>query len=132
MYVPYAAVYYVDRVHLMCSINAACHYLAMSDYFTMEIVLLAFGALLQCPIWLFMLLLLDVNKSGGNVSDLFKHYFLVSANLRYYLKFLLLIVNLFFSLYINMYFKVIRLYYFIDSYSYPVLQFNCDLFDCML
>jgi len=61
MYVPYAAVYYVDRVHLMCSINAACHYLAMSDYLTMEILLLAFGALLQCPIWLFVLLLLDVN-----------------------------------------------------------------------
>ncbi|XP_011632974.1 uncharacterized protein LOC105424434 [Pogonomyrmex barbatus] len=76
MYVPYAAVYYVDRVHLMCSINAACHYLAMSDYLTMEIILLAFGALVQCPIWFFVLLLLDINKSGGNVSDIFKRYFL--------------------------------------------------------
>ncbi|KYQ59358.1 ATP-binding cassette sub-family A member 5 [Trachymyrmex zeteki] len=76
MYVPYAAVYYVDRVHLMCSINAACHYLAMSDYLTMEIILLAFGALLQCPIWLIILLILDINKSGGNVSDVFKYYFL--------------------------------------------------------
>lgn len=76
MYVPYAAVYYVDRVHLMCSINAACHYLSMSDYLTMEIILLAFGALLQCPIWFFVLLLVDINKSGGNVSDMLKHYFL--------------------------------------------------------
>jgi len=95
MYVPYAAVYYVDRVHLMCSINAACHYLAMSDYLTTEIILLAFGALLQCPVWFFVLLLLDINKSGGNVSDTFKRYFVVSINLKL-LKFLLLIVDLFF------------------------------------
>ncbi|EGI60698.1 ABC transporter A family member 4 [Acromyrmex echinatior] len=80
MYVPYAAVYYVDRVHLMCSINAACHYLAMSDYLTMEIILLAFGALLQCPVWFIVLLILDINKSGGNVSDVFKHYFLRDGN----------------------------------------------------
>lgn len=76
MYVPYAAVYYVDRVHLMCSINAACHHLTMSDYLTTEIILMAFGVLLHCPMWFFMLLLLDIKKSGGNVSDFFK-YFLV-------------------------------------------------------
>lgn len=77
MYVPYAVVYYVDRVHLMCSINAACHYLTMSDYLTKEIILMAFGVLLHCPLWFFMLLLIDIKKSGGSISDVFK-YFLVS------------------------------------------------------
>ncbi|KAI4494625.1 hypothetical protein M0804_000826 [Polistes exclamans] len=74
MYVPFAAVYYVDRVHLMCSINAACHHLTMSDYLTTEIILMAVGVLLHCPLWFFVLLLLDIKKSGGNVSDLFKHF----------------------------------------------------------
>lgn len=74
MYVPYAAVYYVDRVHLMCSINAACHHLTMSDYLTTEIVLMAVGVLLHCPLWFFVLLLLDIKKSGGNISDFFKHF----------------------------------------------------------
>ncbi|XP_036138839.1 ABC transporter A family member 1 [Monomorium pharaonis] len=74
MYVPYAAVYFVDRVYLMCSINAACNYLTMSDYLTKEIIALAFGAMLQCPIWFLLLILLDINKSGGNVSDTFKRY----------------------------------------------------------
>ncbi|XP_066591826.1 cholesterol transporter ABCA5-like [Prorops nasuta] len=74
MYVPYAAVYYVDRVHLMCSINAACHHLTMSDYLTTEIILMAVGVLLHCPLWFFVLLLLDIKKSGGNVSDIFKHF----------------------------------------------------------
>ncbi|XP_043254267.1 ABC transporter A family member 1-like isoform X1 [Colletes gigas] len=74
LYVPYAAVYYVERVHLMCSINAACHHLTMSDYLTTEIILMAFGVLLHCPVWFFVLLLLDIKKSGGNVSDIFKHF----------------------------------------------------------
>ncbi|XP_017880849.1 ATP-binding cassette sub-family A member 5-like isoform X1 [Ceratina calcarata] len=74
LYVPYAAVYYVGRVHLMCSINAACHHLTMSDYLTAEIILMAFGVLLHCPLWFFVLLLLDIKKSGGNVSDVFKHF----------------------------------------------------------
>ncbi|KOX68527.1 ATP-binding cassette sub-family A member 5 [Melipona quadrifasciata] len=74
LYVPYAAVYYVERVHLMCSINAACHHLTMSDYLTTEIILMAFGVLLHCPVWFFVLLLLDIKKSGGNVSDILKHF----------------------------------------------------------
>ncbi|XP_012287761.1 ATP-binding cassette sub-family A member 5 isoform X2 [Orussus abietinus] len=74
MYVPYAAVYYVDRVHLMCSINAACHHLTMSDYLTTEIILMAVGVLLHCPLWFFVLLVLDIKKSGGNVSDIFKYF----------------------------------------------------------
>ncbi|GAB1868912.1 ABC transporter domain-containing protein [Camponotus japonicus] len=74
MYVPYAAVYYVDRVYLMCSINAACHHLTMSDYLTTEIMLMAFGVLLHIPLWFFVLLLLDIKKNGGNVSDFFKYF----------------------------------------------------------
>lgn len=79
MYVPYAAVYYVDRVHLMCSINTACQHLTMSDYLTTEIIIMGVGVLLHCPVWFFVLLLLDIKKSGGNISDLFK-YFIVSIN----------------------------------------------------
>lgn len=90
MYVPYAAVYYVDRVYLMCSINAACHHLNMSDYLTTEIILMAFGVLLHIPLWFFVLLLLDIKKSGGNVSDFFK-YFLVSTN--FALSLALLVLN---------------------------------------
>lgn len=71
MYVPYAAVYYVVRVHLMCSINAACHHLTMWDYLTTEIIIMAFGVLLHIPLWFYVLLLLDIKKSGGNVN-LFK------------------------------------------------------------
>lgn len=78
MYVPYAAVYYVDRVHLMCSINAACHHLTMSDYLTTEIILMAVGVILHIPVWFIVLVLLDIKKTGGNVGDALK-YFLVSS-----------------------------------------------------
>lgn len=78
MYVPYAALYYIDRVYLMCSINATCHHLSISDYFTSEILIMAFGVILHCPVWFFVLLLLDTKKNGGNLRDFFKYY-LVSA-----------------------------------------------------
>lgn len=68
MYVPYAAVYYVVRVHLMCSINAACHHLTMWDYLTTEIIIMVFGVLLHIPLWSYVLLLLDIKKNGGNVN----------------------------------------------------------------
>lgn len=74
MYLPYAAVYYVDRVHLMCSINTACHHLTMSDYLTPEIITMALGVLLHCPLWFFVLLILDIKKTGGNVNDVFKYF----------------------------------------------------------
>ncbi|XP_046734287.1 cholesterol transporter ABCA5-like isoform X1 [Diprion similis] len=74
MYVPYAAVYYVDRVHLMCSINAACHHLTMSDYLTTEIILMAVGVILHIPIWFIILVMLDIKKTGGNISDALKYF----------------------------------------------------------
>lgn len=78
MYIPYATVYYVDRVYLMCSLNAACHHLTMSDYLTTEIVVMAIAMLVHCPMWYFVLILLDIKKSGGKISDFFKDC-LVSA-----------------------------------------------------
>lgn len=74
MYLPYAAIYYVDRVHLMCSINEACHHLTVTDYLTAEIVVMGLGVLLQYPVWFFVLLLLDVKKNGGKITDVFKYY----------------------------------------------------------
>lgn len=74
MYLPYASVYYVDRVHLMCSINAACHHLTMSDYMTSEIIIMAVGALIHIPIWFFVLMILDIKKTGGRLSDVFKYF----------------------------------------------------------
>lgn len=77
MYVPYAALYYVDRVHLICSRNLTCHHLSIFDYLTPEIIIMAVSVIIHCPIWFFLLMLLDTKKSGGNVKDFFK-YFLVS------------------------------------------------------
>ncbi|PSN57079.1 ATP-binding cassette sub-family A member 5 [Blattella germanica] len=79
MYLPYAVVYYVDRVHLMCQVNKACTHLSLPDYMTHEIIVMLVGILLHIPIWFFILLILDIKKSGGRASDVFKH-FLRSSN----------------------------------------------------
>ena len=74
MYLPYAVVYFVDRVHLMCQVNKACTNLTLADYLTDEIIVMLVGILLHIPFWFFVLLILDIKKSGGRASDVFKHF----------------------------------------------------------
>lgn len=69
MYTPYAVVYYVQRVHLMCQVNSACTHLTVSDYMTDEIILMFVGTILHIPFWFFILMVLDVKKNGGKVRD---------------------------------------------------------------
>lgn len=73
MYVPYAIVYFVDRVHLMCRLNSACNELTFGDYMSDEnLVIIVIGTLLHIPIMSCILLIADVKKSGGKLSDAFR------------------------------------------------------------
>ncbi|KAJ8921257.1 hypothetical protein NQ315_013729 [Exocentrus adspersus] len=72
MYIPYAIVYYVQRVYIMCSVNVACTELTLADYVTDEIIVMVVGILVHIPFWFFMLLIIDIKKSGGKVRDAFK------------------------------------------------------------
>lgn len=74
MYIPYAIVYYVQRVYLMCKHNGACSSanLDLTDYMTDEIVVMLVGIFLHIPFWYFVLMVVDIKKSGGKVSEAFK------------------------------------------------------------
>jgi ATP-binding cassette subfamily A (ABC1) protein 5 len=76
-YLPYAIVYFVDRVYLMCRVNSACTNLTFADYLTDEIIVMLVSSLLQIPILLYVLLVLDIKKSGGRASDFFKHFMVI-------------------------------------------------------
>lgn len=69
MYMPFAAFYYVQRVHTMCSVNFTCQYLTIFDYLTSDIIVMAIGAMVHCPIYFVTLIFLDVRKSGGSYKD---------------------------------------------------------------
>lgn len=72
MYIPYAIVYYVQRVYIMCKVNIACTELTLGDYVTPEIIVMVIGIIIHIPFWFFMLLVIDIKKSGGRVRDAFK------------------------------------------------------------
>lgn len=74
MYTPYAIVYYIQRVYVMCKVNVACTSLSLEDYLTDEIIMMAVGCLLNIPFWFVVLLVLDIKKSGGKISDAFKFF----------------------------------------------------------
>ena len=74
MYIPYAVLYFVDRVYMMCRVNLACTNLTVADYVTDEIIVMLVGIVIHIPIWFFVLLILDIKKSGGKASDVFKHF----------------------------------------------------------
>lgn len=90
MYIPYALVYYVQRVYIMCKVNYACTTLTLTDYMTDEIIVMLVGILLHIPFWFFMLLIIDIKKSGGRVSDAFKFFKVVSCESRRKCEFTLL------------------------------------------
>ncbi|XP_029731356.2 cholesterol transporter ABCA5-like [Aedes albopictus] len=73
MYIPYATVYFVDRVYIACQLSSACAELSMAHYMTEEMIVMACGCLLHIPIWAFCLRVSDVMKSGGRLRDLFHH-----------------------------------------------------------
>lgn len=71
MYIPYAAVYFVDRVYVACTLNNACDELTLANYMTQEVIVMAFSVLLHIPIWSVCLRLAEIKKSGGRTSELF-------------------------------------------------------------
>lgn len=75
MYIPYAAVYYVQRVYLMCQVSSACTELHLTDYFTNEIIVLLVAIVVHMPFWFALLVIIDIKKSGGRVRDGFKFLF---------------------------------------------------------
>ncbi|CAH1111719.1 unnamed protein product [Psylliodes chrysocephalus] len=72
MYLPYAIIYFVQRVDLACKSNFGCTELTLYNYMTPEIVVMFIGLILHIPFWFLILLIVDVKKSGGRVRDVFK------------------------------------------------------------
>lgn len=72
MYIPYAAIYFVDRVYVSCRLSSACAELSLSNYMTEEVIVMALGAILHIPIWALILRIVDIRKSGGKVRDAFR------------------------------------------------------------
>lgn len=71
MYIPYALIYFVDRIYINCRLSSTCAELSISNYLTEEIIVMAFGVLLHIPIWILFLKVVDVKKNGGRTRDIF-------------------------------------------------------------
>lgn len=72
MYIPYAAVYFVDRIYISCRLSSACAELSIANYMTEELIIMGVGCILHLPIWTLGLRILDIRKGGGKVRDAFR------------------------------------------------------------
>lgn len=72
MYIPYAAVYFVDRVYVACTLSNACGELTLVNYMTQEVIVMAASVLLHIPIWSLCLRIAEIQKSGGRTSEVFR------------------------------------------------------------
>lgn len=72
MYIPYALVYFVDRVYIACNLNSACADLSLLDYMTEEIIVMIVSVIIHIPIWSLCLRIVDLKKNGGRLSDIWK------------------------------------------------------------
>lgn len=69
MYIPYAAIYFVDRVYVACRLSSACAELTLANYMTEEVCVMAIGAVLHIPIWAVILRIIDERHSGSTGSS---------------------------------------------------------------
>ncbi|XP_026331721.1 ATP-binding cassette sub-family A member 5-like, partial [Hyposmocoma kahamanoa] len=67
MYIPYAIIFYVDRVYVTCNLRGLCTTPALSSYFTFEVWVLIISMLVHIPICGAALLAADRLKSGGRI-----------------------------------------------------------------
>lgn len=72
MYIPYALIYFVDRIYIACSISNACSHLTIANYMTEEIIVMLASSLLHVPIWSVCLRIADIKKNGGKVRDMLR------------------------------------------------------------
>lgn len=72
MYIPYALIYFVDRIYIACSISSACANLSIINYMTEEIVVILVSSVLHIPVWWIGLQIADIKKSGGRVRDVIR------------------------------------------------------------
>ncbi|XP_065201451.1 uncharacterized protein LOC135832246 isoform X2 [Planococcus citri] len=70
-YLPFAIIYFVGRVFLLCLANEACVYLTITDYFTPEIIIILASCLLQIPLFVVLLRMLELWKCGRSMKSFF-------------------------------------------------------------
>lgn len=66
MYIPYALVYFVDRIYIGCSLTS----LSFINYMTEEIIVMIISVVLHIPIWSVCLRVVDIKKNGGRITDM--------------------------------------------------------------
>nr|XP_022912468.1 ATP-binding cassette sub-family A member 3-like [Onthophagus taurus] len=81
MYIPYAIFYYVQRTYMICGVPDICNTLTISNYMTTEIYVILIGIIVQIPIYSIILVVIDVLKSGGHISEVFKCFFITPDEL---------------------------------------------------
>lgn len=72
MYIPYALVYFVDRIFIACNLNSACANLSFVNYMTEEIIVMIVSVIIHIPIWSVCLKIVDIKKNGGKIKDLIR------------------------------------------------------------
>lgn len=72
MYIPYALVYFVDRIYIACSLTSACASLSFINYMTEEIIVMIISVVLHIPIWSVCLRIVDIKKNGGKITEIWK------------------------------------------------------------
>lgn len=72
MYIPYALVYFVDRIYIACNLSSACADLSFVNYMNEEIIVMIVSVIIHIPIWCVCLRIVDIKKNGGKIRNLFK------------------------------------------------------------
>ena len=70
-YIPYAAIYYINKVYITCSFTNTCDDISMADYRTPEIQIMYAMSVINCFVYYMALRVVDALKTGGSLRGAF-------------------------------------------------------------
>lgn len=71
IYIPYGAVYYINKVYITCTLTKTCDDVTMSDYQTTPIIVMYAVCIINTVVYYMTLRVCDAVKNGGSVKDAF-------------------------------------------------------------
>ena len=69
IYLPYGAVYYINKVYLNCSLFSTCDDVTFGDYMTTEIIIMYVMCVVNAVVYYVLLRVADALKTGGSLRD---------------------------------------------------------------
>jgi len=81
-YIPFGIFYYTNKQYITCTVFDTCDLIGFKNYLGSEFLVMGLAMLLQIPLFLVILVVVDVIKNGGNSLDALQ-FLVIDSNTKF-------------------------------------------------